>query len=110
MTWLIYGANGYTGELIAREAVRRGQRPVLAGRSREKIESLAQELGCEARGFDLDKQNLNNIRLRLPGAGAFIQTSKPIVDACLANGVHYLDITGEIDVFESVFARHDEAV
>src|SRR5687768_15391376 len=31
--WMIYGANGYTGELIAREAARRGMRPSLAGRS-----------------------------------------------------------------------------
>ena len=45
---MIYGANGYTGELIAREAVKRGMRPILAGRSREKIEPLARELGLEA--------------------------------------------------------------
>ena len=31
--WMIYGANGYTGELIAREAVSRGLKPVLAGRT-----------------------------------------------------------------------------
>ncbi|GAH28047.1 unnamed protein product, partial [marine sediment metagenome] len=54
MKWMIYGANGYTGELIAREAARRGLKPVLAGRSREKIELLARELGLEARGFGLD--------------------------------------------------------
>jgi saccharopine dehydrogenase (NAD+, L-lysine-forming) len=33
-----------------------------------------------------------------------------MVDACLATGTHYLDITGEIDVFEAVLSRHDEAV
>jgi saccharopine dehydrogenase (NAD+, L-lysine-forming) len=32
-----------------------------------------------------------------------------MVDACLATGTHYLDITGEIDVFEAVLARDDEA-
>ena len=42
--WLLYGANGYTGELIAREAVARGMRPVLAGRSKQKIARLAAEL------------------------------------------------------------------
>jgi short subunit dehydrogenase-like uncharacterized protein len=51
--WLIYGANGYTGELIAREAVRRGERPILAGRNREAIERLAAELECESRVFEL---------------------------------------------------------
>ena len=37
--WMIYGANGYTGEMIAREAVRRGFRPVLAGRRQETVGS-----------------------------------------------------------------------
>ena len=32
-TWMIYGATGTTGTLIAEEAVRRGHQPVLAGRS-----------------------------------------------------------------------------
>src|SRR5688572_24943205 len=52
--WLIYGANGYTGALIAREAVRRGLRPVLAGRDAPAVAALANELGLEARAFPLD--------------------------------------------------------
>ncbi|HEX7192690.1 MAG TPA: saccharopine dehydrogenase NADP-binding domain-containing protein [Thermoanaerobaculia bacterium] len=110
MTYIIYGANGYTGELIAREAVRRGDRPVLGGRNQEAIERLAQELECEARVFDLDQPDLSGVQLVLHCAGPFIRTSKPMVDACLAAGVHYLDITGEIGVFESILARNDEAV
>ena len=35
--WMVYGANGYTGELIAREAARRGLKPILAGRSPGKL-------------------------------------------------------------------------
>ncbi len=34
---MIYGANGFTGELIAREAVRRGMAPILAGRTAAKL-------------------------------------------------------------------------
>ncbi len=46
-SWLLYGANGYTGELIAREAVARGMRPVLAGRSeRKRSQRSAAELHC----------------------------------------------------------------
>jgi short subunit dehydrogenase-like uncharacterized protein len=109
MPWLLYGANGYTGELIAREAVRRGIHPILAGRSAEKIEPLARELGCESRVFDVDKPDLAGISLVLHCAGPFAQTSKPMVQACLAAGVHYLDITGEIVVFEGVMRRDADA-
>lgn len=109
MTYMIYGANGYTGELIAREAVKRGEKPLLAGRNAEQVEKLARELGCEWRAFDLDRIDLSGVKLVLHCAGPFIRTSKPMVDACLAAGVHYLDITGEVAVFESIFARDDEA-
>ncbi|HEX7708231.1 MAG TPA: saccharopine dehydrogenase NADP-binding domain-containing protein [Thermoanaerobaculia bacterium] len=107
--WLIYGATGYTGELIAREAVRRGHKPVLAGRNREAIETLADELACESRPFALEAIDLSGIGLVLHCAGPFIHTSRPMVDACLEAGAHYLDITGEIAVFESIFARDAEA-
>ena len=59
--FLIYGANGYTGELIAREAVRRGLKPLLAGRSQSKVEPLAQELNLTCRAFSLgDKKSLED--------------------------------------------------
>lgn len=107
MTWMIYGANGYTGELIAREAVARGMRPILAGRSRAKVEALAQALKLESRVFDLDgaghvATHLRGVQLVLLTAGPFSATSAPMVQACIQAGAHYLDITGEIDVFEQV--------
>jgi short subunit dehydrogenase-like uncharacterized protein len=107
--WLLYGANGYTGELIAREAVRRGARPILAGRSADKIEPLARELGLEHRVFDVEHADLRGVAAVLHCAGPFFRTSKPMVDACLAAGVHYLDITGELEVFEAIMARDAEA-
>jgi len=105
VTWLLYGANGYTGELIAREAVRRGHRPILAGRDAKKIEPLARELGCEARIFALENIDLHDVDLVLHCAGPFIRTSAPMVDACIKSNAHYLDITGEIGVFESILHR-----
>lgn len=114
MGWLIYGANGYTGELVAREAAARGLRPVLAGRRREAVEPLARELGCEARAFALDdvaavRQGLRDVRAVLHCAGPFIRTWRPMAEACLEAGVHYLDVTGEIPVFEALAARDGEA-
>ena len=106
---MIYGANGYTGALIAREAVRRGHRPVLGGRDAAKIEPLARELGCEMRAFGLESIDVAGVALVLHCAGPFTITSAPMVDACLRGGVHYADITGEIPVFESILARDAEA-
>ena len=110
MTFLIYGANGYTGELIAREAVRRGLKPILAGRSAEKIDLLARELGLKAGAFPLTTPKLDGVDAVLHCAGPFVHTSAPMVQACLDAGVHYLDITGEISVFESIMAMNDAAL
>jgi short subunit dehydrogenase-like uncharacterized protein len=112
--WMLYGANGYTGELIAEEAVARGQRPILAGRRADAVAALAARLGCEHRVFDLSSadevaRQLDGVRALLLCAGPFAHTSKVAVDACLTAGVHYLDITGEIPVFEACHRRGEEA-
>src|SRR5688500_15029619 len=107
--WMIYGAYGYTGDLIAREAVRRGHHPLLAGRDAAKTEALAKELGLPYRVFDLSQPDLSGVKLVVHTAGPFSHTSAPMVQACLDAGVHYLDITGEISVFESVFRRDADA-
>lgn len=111
---MLYGATGYTGELIAREAVRRGEKPILAGRNPAMIMALARELECPSRAFPLDNHQivvnaLQGLALVLHCAGPFVETSAPMVAACLQAGVHYLDITGEISVFEAIFACDAEA-
>jgi short subunit dehydrogenase-like uncharacterized protein len=113
-SFLLYGANGYTGELVARLALERGLRPLLAGRDRAKVEPLAAELGLEYKSFALDDREaiaaaLAGVPVVLHCAGPFSRTSKPMADACLETGTHYLDITGEIAVFESLAARSAEA-
>jgi len=113
--FLIYGANGYTGELIARMATARGQRPVLAGRSAAAVGALAAGLGLESRAFALDDPaavdaGLDGISIVLHCAGPFSRTSRPMAEACLRTRTHYLDITGEIPVFEALAARDAEAV
>jgi short subunit dehydrogenase-like uncharacterized protein len=112
--WMIYGANGYTGRLAAIEAVRRGHRPVLAGRNRAALESLAAELKLDCRVFDLAdgaavSAGLQGMKLVLHCAGPFSRTSQPMIEACLAGGVHYLDITGEIRVFEHAWKQSERA-
>ena len=110
---LIYGANGYTGEMIARSAAAGGLAPVLAGRSAAPVESLARELHCESRVFGLDDAAavtaaLEGSQVVLHCAGPFSATAGPMMAACIAAHAHYTDITGEIDVFELGF-RQDAA-
>jgi short subunit dehydrogenase-like uncharacterized protein len=111
---LVYGANGYTGELIAREAARRGHRPILAGRDRAAVSALASELDLPHRAFGLDdpvalEAGLDGVSAVLHCAGPFTSTSRPMARACIGRRAHYLDITGEIEVFEELAARDEEA-
>jgi short subunit dehydrogenase-like uncharacterized protein len=111
---LLYGANGYTGRLIASAAKREGLVLTLAGRRREAVEPLATELDFPWRAFPLGDRaalarQLEPFGALLLAAGPFSSTSRAAIDACLASGTSYLDITGEIDVFESLFARSEEA-
>jgi len=114
MSWILYGANGYTGRLVAREAVRRGLRPVLAGRNEAAVRALADELGLPCSVFDLGdpaalRSAIAEARLVLHCAGPFSATSEPMIEACLAEQVHYLGITGEIAVFERAWSRSEAA-
>ena len=114
MNWMIYGANGYTGRLMAEEAARRGLKPILAGRNAAAIEPLAKKLGLSAREFSLDdpaalRSGLKDIELVLHCAGPFSATCAPMLEACLDTGAHYLDITGEIGVFAHCHAQDARA-
>ena len=108
--FMIYGATGYTGKLVARTAKALGMHPILAGRNEARLKSIAGQHGFDYRAFDLSDAKtiddaLSSVDVVLHIAGPFSQTSKPMVDACLRTGTHYLDITGEIDVFEACAAR-----
>lgn len=111
---MIYGASGYTGRLATGVALARGMQPILAGRSEAKIARFAEEHSLPYRVFTLDDPedaavSLEGVGAVLHCAGPFSSTARPMVDACLQARTHYLDITGEIAVFEDVLARGKEA-
>jgi short subunit dehydrogenase-like uncharacterized protein len=113
-TLLIYGANGYTGRLICEEAKKHGLSPVLAGRDRASIASLAESYGWEYRVFGLDDAqqiatNMAGIDVVIHAAGPFRFTAEKMIQACIEAGVHYLDINGEVDVFAMAQSMHDQA-
>ncbi len=105
---LIIGAYGYTGKLIAREAINYGIQPIIAGRNEMELKALATELNLAYRVIALSDSDqswhdhLQDVHTILHCAGPFILTFKNVLDQCLKNKVHYLDITGEIAVFEGV--------
>ncbi|MEI2689800.1 MAG: saccharopine dehydrogenase NADP-binding domain-containing protein [Anaerolineae bacterium] len=113
-TFLIYGSYGYTGDLIAREAAARGLRPILAGRDPQRLAQQAAALGLQHVAFSLDDRAtmdlaLAQVKLVLHCAGPFSATAQPMIEGCLRNRVHYLDITGEIAEFEMLAGRSAEA-
>jgi len=111
--FLLYGANGYTGKLIAKLAVNYHLQPILAGRTEANLKPLADELQLPYRIIDLDnKEQLENalaeVKSVLHAAGPYVYTAKQMIEACLQTGVHYIDINGDISVFE-MLKKYDAA-
>lgn len=114
MSYLLYGAYGYTGRLIAHRAVEQGHRPILSGRSPDALRPMAKELGLSHRTVELTeaarlREVLEEVDAVLHCAGPFADTAAPMVAACLDTGTHYLDITGELEVFSALARRSREA-
>jgi short subunit dehydrogenase-like uncharacterized protein len=111
---LLYGASGYTGELLARAARRVGLAPILAGRTQAKLGALAAELNLPFRVFGLERASdvdagLVEVGIVLNAAGPFSSTAGPLIEACLRAGAHYLDISGEVSALERAACRDAEA-
>jgi saccharopine dehydrogenase (NAD+, L-lysine-forming) len=106
---MLYGANGFTGRLIAKEAVRRGMQPILAGRRESELAPLAASLGLEHRCFALDGAiDLAGVSVVLNAAGPYSATALPMLDACVMKRVSYLDLNGDTRVFSAIFERDVE--
>ena len=112
--WLLYGAYGYTGKLIVEEAVKRGLTPVLAGRKADQVADLAHSYGLDHLVLSLEDEArlvaaVAEFDLVFHAAGPYSHTSEPMVRACLAGRTHYLDLTGELPVYERNFSLDQQA-
>jgi len=112
--FLLYGANGYTSQLITRLAKDYNLKPILAGRNETVIRPIAESLQLPYRIVDLSDtekllQALREVPLVLHAAGPFHQTAKQMIDACLQTHTHYLDINGDIGIFEFIKQYHEKA-
>ncbi|HEX2743905.1 MAG TPA: saccharopine dehydrogenase NADP-binding domain-containing protein [Streptosporangiaceae bacterium] len=114
VSWMLYGAAGYTGTLIAEHARQRGHQPVLAGRSAPGVTALAERLGLPCRELSLDDPAaltaaLAGVPLVLNAAGPFLHTAGPLAEACVRAGAHYLDIGNELQVFRALYDLDERA-
>ncbi|RYG34225.1 MAG: hypothetical protein EOO01_32465, partial [Chitinophagaceae bacterium] len=105
--FLLYGANGYTGRLIAQYASEYGLQPILAGRNASALKAMSETFHFPYRVFDLSEtakldEALKEARVVLNAAGPFADTADLMIKACIRTGTHYLDINGDIQVFESI--------
>jgi short subunit dehydrogenase-like uncharacterized protein len=115
LSWMIYGAYGFTGRLVVEVAVARGHKPTLCGRDETRLRALAESYGLPWKAISLDdpkglRESLEDCDAVLHCAGPFSATFRPMVEACLDKSVHYLDITGEIGVLEAAARQHETAV
>ena len=113
-TWMLYGATGYTGTLIAQRGVACGHRPVLAGRNAPALVALAERLGLPHQVLGVDdppalQGALAEVALVLNAAGPFLHTASSLAQACLGAGVHYLDISNELQVFRALYDLGEQA-
>ncbi|KAF1941479.1 hypothetical protein EJ02DRAFT_455142 [Clathrospora elynae] len=112
--FMIYGA-GYTGGLTCDYAKSIGLKFVLAGRNASKVNNLASTLQVQGRTFRVEdsvavKAALTGIRVLLNCAGPFSGTVRPLVEACIQHGVHYLDNSAELESYRFVQERDEDAV
>jgi short subunit dehydrogenase-like uncharacterized protein len=111
--FLLYGANGYTGQLIAKYSRQYDLQPILAGRKEDQLKLLSNQLGMPYRVVDLNdsaklRAVVDEVKVVLHAAGPFQFTARQMVEACLQSGTHYIDINGDISVFESL-KQYNEA-
>ncbi len=110
---LLYGAYGYTGRLTVELAAVKKLDVILAGRNKEALAGLGDRLGLPTRVVGLNdpgqlSEALKDIACVAHMAGPFAITSAPMLSACLATQTNYIDITGEIEVFEAMWSRKEE--
>ncbi len=111
---LIYGSYGYTGNLIAQLAAKKGLDAILSGRDAQKLAKQSVDLGLPSSAFDLSETEkldaaLHDVDVVLHCAGPFGYTYKAMTEACLRTGTHYLDIGGGIPELEAVAALDADA-
>jgi short subunit dehydrogenase-like uncharacterized protein len=108
---IVFGATGYTGQLVCEQLVERGQKPVLAARNAGRLEELASRLGgLETAVADVARPaSVGDLveagDVLLTTVGPFARWGGPAIEAAIGAGAHYIDTTGEPSFIRRVFER-----
>lgn len=104
---LVYGASGHTGQFVVGELLRRGLRPVVAGRSRSsRFADLDQRTASVDDGPGL-RALLNDVEVVINCAGPFLDTALPLATAAVETATHYLDVTAEQPAVQQLYRELD---
>ena len=111
---IIYGATGYTGQMASKNAKKLNLDFSVAGRTKEKLKHLSSSLDIPYSVFDVISPDLIDSALKdasvlLNCAGPFVQTAKPLMEACIRNKVHYLDISAELESYQQAYKLDEDA-
>ncbi|NES82168.1 MAG: saccharopine dehydrogenase [Moorea sp. SIO2B7] len=116
---ILYGASGFVGkqtvQYFANQTCSDEVRWAIAGRNRQKLEKVKKQVGADVDILVADSSNRTTVnaiasqtRVLLNTAGPFALYGNEIVDACVGNRTHYVDITGETPWVKSLIARYHE--
>ncbi len=113
---LLYGASGFTGKLTALELERRGLKFAISGRNEGRLQAMKGQLESNPEVLPLDVfdpgplgKAVSRARVVLTCAGPFADLGKPVQDAALASGTHFVDVTGECHYMLDTYRRDQEA-
>src|SRR5829696_4734035 len=113
---VVFGATGYTGKLVSEALVARGERPVLAARSQEKLDDLADALGARGEPLETalaDVGDPKSVRALVERGDVLVSTVGPFTrwgnaaaDAAVDAGALYIDSTGEPAFIRRIFEEY----
>ncbi len=120
---IVFGATGFTGRLVVdylAKSAPPGVRWGIAGRRKEKLDEIAEEVRAKkgpvietfVASID-DPKSLAEMtrctRVLLTTVGPYARYGEPVVEACIASGTDYVDITGEPEFVDRLIVRHHAA-
>jgi short subunit dehydrogenase-like uncharacterized protein len=115
---VLYGASGFVGKQTVQYFARHAPeslRWAIAGRNRQKLETIRDEVGISVDVLVADSQEQQAIdaivaqtRVLLTTAGPFALYGNTLVDACVRFKTHYVDITGETPWIRTLIDRYHE--